>query len=90
MLGASPQDARSHQRFAKKFGINFPLLVDPDGGVAASYGAVGEQVIFGNKLYGIKRSTFVIDENGIIEHALYRVKVKGHIDELKSKLGIVA
>ena len=89
MLGVSPQGAASHQRFAAKHGINFPLLVDADTAVARSYGAYKDT---GDEWDGIplkiKRSTFVIDENGKIEQALYGVSVKGHVDSLKQKVGI--
>ncbi len=89
MLGVSPQGAASHKRFAAKHGINFPLLVDSDTAVANAYGAykdTGEE--WNGERLKIKRSTFVIDENGKIEHALYGVGVKGHVDSLKQAIGI--
>jgi len=90
-LGISPQGAASHQRFAAKHGINFPLLVDADTRVAQAYGAYKDT---GDRYEGvplkIKRSTFVIDESGKIDRALYGVSVKGHVESLKQELGISA
>ena len=84
VLGVSPQGAASHRRFASKFELNFPLLVDADTKVANAYGAFKDD---GAEWEGvplkIKRSTFVIDENGTIAEALYGVKAKGHVDTLK-------
>ncbi len=88
-MGVSPQGAASHKRFAAKHGINFPLLVDADTRVARAYGAYKDT---GDEWDGIplkiKRSTFVIDEEGRIEEALYGVSVKGHVESLKQKVGI--
>ena len=89
MLGVSPQGAASHQRFAAKHGINFPLLVDADTKVAKAYGAYKDT---GDEWDGvplkIKRSTFLIDEDGKVEEAMYGVSVKGHVDSLKQRVGI--
>jgi len=91
VLGVSPQSAASHKRFAAKHGINFPLLVDSDTRVAKAYGAYkGDDEEWDGIPLKIKRSTFVIEENGTIEHALYGVSVKGHVDALKERIGISA
>jgi peroxiredoxin Q/BCP len=89
VLGVSPQGAASHDKFASKYGLNFPLLVDSDLAVAKSYGALREQPEDweGMKLH-VKRSTFVIDENGTIEQALYGVNARGHVDSLRATLGV--
>lgn len=89
VLGVSPQGAKSHAKFSSKYGLNFPLLVDADLEVAKRYGALREQPEEweGQKLH-IKRSTFVIDENGNIEHALYGVNARGHVDSLRETLAI--
>lgn len=88
MLGISPQGAESHKRFAAKHGLNFPLLVDADTRVARAYGAfkdTGEE--FEGIPLKIKRSTFVIDENGKIASAQYGVRVKGHVEALMEAVG---
>ena len=91
MFGISPQGAASHQRFAAKHGLNFPLLVDEGTAVARAYGAYKED---GGEWEGIplkiKRSTFVIDENGTIVSAEYGVKVKGHVEALRETMGIAS
>ncbi|MEA2507142.1 MAG: thioredoxin-dependent peroxiredoxin [Actinomycetota bacterium] len=88
VFGVSPQGPDSHQKFSTKYGLNFPLLVDEDHAVAEKYGAWGENKYFKNIFLGIKRSTFVIDEDGRIEEAQYGVKAKGHVERLKAALGI--
>ena len=83
MLGASPQGAESHNKFALKHQLNFPLLVDEDLSLASSYGAVAEKPgEFEGIPLKIKRSSFVIGPDGTIEQAIYGVKVKGHVEEL--------
>jgi peroxiredoxin Q/BCP len=62
--------------------------MDEDHAVADSYGAWGEKKFYKNMFLGIKRSTFVIDEQGIIEEAQYGVKAKGHVDRLRTALGV--
>lgn len=88
VLGVSPQGADSHGRFAQKYSLNFPLLVDEDHRVAEAYGAWGEKKNYGKTYEGIIRSTFVIDENGTIEKALYNVKATGHVARLKEQLSL--
>ena len=83
MLGASPQDATSHRKFALKHKLNFPLLVDSDLKLAEAYGAVAEKPgKFEGIVFKVKRSTFVIGPDGKIERAMYGVSVKGHVEEL--------
>jgi peroxiredoxin Q/BCP len=89
VFGISPQGAESHKRFAAKHGLNFPLLVDADTDVARAYGAykdTGEE--FEGIPLKIKRSTFVIDENGKLASAQYGVRVKGHVEALKEAVGL--
>lgn len=87
VLGVSPQGAASHQRFAQKYSLNFPLLIDEDLKVAEAYGAVAEKPgEFEGIPLKIKRSTFVIGADGRIEQAVYGVKVKGHVESLLEAL----
>ena len=91
MFGISPQGAASHERFAAKHGLNFPLLVDEDTAVAKAYGAYKNSPDEWEGIpLKIKRSTFVIDEQGKIERAEYGVRVKGHVDALKEAMGIAS
>lgn len=89
VLGVSPQGAASHKRFADKYELNFPLLIDEGLAAARSYGAIKEPPgeWEGIKLH-VKRSTFVIDEDGKIEQAIYGVKVAGHVDSLRETLAV--
>lgn len=86
ILGISPQDAGSHQRFAQKYSLTFPLLVDEDHKVAEAYGTWGEKNNYGKKYMGIIRSTFVIGADGRLEKAMYNVRAKGHVAKLKAEL----
>ncbi|MGH2775017.1 MAG: peroxiredoxin [Actinomycetota bacterium] len=86
VLGASPQGADSHSAFSSKYGLNFPLLVDEDMGLAKAYGTAGIFGKFENLPLTVQRSTFVIDERGKIEQALYGVSSRSHVEELKASL----
>lgn len=81
VFGVSPQGAESHRRFSGKYSLNFPLLVDSDLAVAGAYGATdgGEEE---GRRPRLKRSTFVIGEDGIIIEAQYGVKARGHVAAL--------
>ncbi len=78
VLGLSPDDSLSHQKFRDKYELNFPLLVDTDHKVAEKFGAWREKNMYGKKSMGIQRSTFVIDANGVVAKVWKRVKVEGH------------
>jgi len=86
VLGVSPQGSDSHRRFRDKHALNFPLLVDADHAVASAYGAWGEKKNYGKTYEGIRRSTFVIDEEGRIVEARYNVQAKGHVERLLQDL----
>jgi peroxiredoxin Q/BCP len=80
VVGVSKDSIKSHCKFRDKYGINFPLLSDPDLAVHNAYGAYGEKVLYGKKTMGTIRSTFVIDPSGKIVRAWRGVKVDGHVD----------
>jgi thioredoxin-dependent peroxiredoxin len=89
VLGISPQDAASHRAFATNHGLNFPLLVDDRLEAAKAYGAVRDvEGSYEGKPLKVARSTFVIDDRGVIVEAIYGVKAKGHLQDLESRLGI--
>lgn len=89
ILGISPQSASSHRAFSAKHNLNFPLLVDADLEIAKRYGALrAERSYYRDVPIEIQRSTFVIDENGIVSHALYGVKGQGHVAELRALLNL--
>lgn len=89
VLGVSPQDADSHNRFTEKFSLNFPLLIDAGGEVAVAYGTADDKGgLFKDIPLKVKRATFVIDEDGVLEQTIYGVKARGHVDQLKESLGV--
>jgi peroxiredoxin Q/BCP len=82
VLGVSPDSVESHQKFRSKYKLNFPLLADADKIVARKYGAFGDKVMYGKKVTGMIRSTFVIDGHGVVRKVFPRVKVDGHSDKV--------
>ncbi len=84
VFGVSPQGASSHRRFADKYSLNFPLLIDSDYEMARAYGVAEERE---GKKPRVVRSTFVIDQDGTLAQALYGVRAKGHVDSLLTEIG---
>jgi peroxiredoxin Q/BCP len=82
VLGVSPDDAQSHQKFIGKFSLPFTLLSDVDHQVAEAYGAWGEKNMYGRPYMGILRSTFLIDEQGNVQKAWPKVSPQGHDQEV--------
>ena len=82
VLGVSRDSVKSHYSFRDKQNLNFPLLSDKEETVCNLYGVLKEKTMYGRKCFGIERSTFVIDPQGKIIHALRGVKAKTHVDEL--------
>jgi peroxiredoxin Q/BCP len=78
VLGVSTDDAGSHQRFRDKYDLPFPLLVDKDAKVATRYGAWGEKTLYGRKMIGMTRSTFVIGPDGKLTRVWKRAKAADH------------
>ena len=87
VLGISPDQPSKLAKFRDKEGLTFPLLSDPDHAVLEAYGAYGEKVLYGKKTVGVIRSTFVIDQEGAIEKAMYGVKATGHVARLLTEIG---
>ncbi|WP_125100535.1 peroxiredoxin [Leucobacter chromiireducens] len=90
VLGLSRDEVERQRRFADRDGLEYPLLSDPDTAVHRAYGAFGEKNSYGRIIEGVIRSTFVIDEQGRIEHALYNIKATGHVARVRKLLGIAA
>ncbi len=88
IFGVSPQGAASHGRFAEKYSLNFPLLIDEELSATRAFGAFKELGTYKDVPIRVNRSTFVIDEDGKIEHALYGVKPQGHVESLRELLGV--
>ncbi|MEK6710863.1 MAG: peroxiredoxin [Nitrospinota bacterium] len=86
VLGVSPDGPESHQGFCAKLSLRFPLLSDPEGKIAAKYGAYGERTLYGRTFMGVYRTTYVIDERGRIAKVFKNVKVEGHAKEVLQAL----
>ena len=82
ILGISPDNLESHDKFINKFDLNFELLADEDNTVATSYGAWGEKNMYGKVTIGMKRMTFLVDEKGNIEKIWGKVKPEGHAQQI--------
>ena len=82
VLGISPDKPEKLAKFIEKEGLTFPLLSDPDKQTLTAYGAYGEKMMYGKTVTGVIRSTFLIDEQGKVEQALYGVKATGHVAKL--------
>jgi peroxiredoxin Q/BCP len=82
VVGVSPNDEKSHKKFETKFSLPFTLLADPDHAIINKYGVWGEKQMFGNKYMGVHRTTFVINEKGVISKIFLRPKNKQHAEEI--------
>ena len=74
VIGVSKDSVASHQKFAEKYNLPFILLSDPDGEVISAYGVWKEKTMFGKTALGVVRTTFIIDESGIVEKVMPKVK----------------
>jgi peroxiredoxin Q/BCP len=88
VVGVSPDKPEKLAKFRDAEALTFPLLSDPSRSVLTAYGAFGEKTMYGKKVTGVIRSTFVVDEAGKIEQALYNVKATGHVAKLRRDLGV--
>ena len=86
MLGVSPDDVTSHEKFKTKYELPFTLLADPEHQVAEKYGVWGERKFAGKTYMGINRSTFVIDADGKIARAMLGIKPAGHASAVLDSL----
>ena len=85
VIGVSKDSIASHKKFREKYGLTFPLASDASG-VAEKYGVWKEKNMYGRKYMGVERSTFLIDENGVVRAEWRKVSVPGHADEVKNAL----
>jgi peroxiredoxin Q/BCP len=86
VLGVSPDSSASHEKFAGKYELPFPLLADTDHAVAEKYGVWGEKTLYGRKFLGITRASFLIDGSGKVAHVWPKVKVDGHVEQVREAL----
>ncbi|MFG1609162.1 thioredoxin-dependent thiol peroxidase [Actinoplanes sp. NPDC049265] len=88
VVGISPDAPAKLAKFRERDAITFPLVSDQDKSVLTAYGAYGEKQLYGKTVTGVIRSTFVIDEDGAIDRAMYNVKATGHVAKLRRDLGL--
>jgi peroxiredoxin Q/BCP len=88
VVGISPDTPAKLAKFRDRDALTFPLVADEDKKVLTAYGAYGEKQLYGKTVVGVLRSTFIIDEQGRIERAMYNVKATGHVAKLRRDLGI--
>jgi thioredoxin-dependent peroxiredoxin len=82
VIGISPDDVTSHQRFSQKFNLPFTLIADPDHKIINKYGVWGLKKLYGREYMGLYRTTFVINEKGIISKIFLRPRNKAHAEEI--------
>ena len=86
VIGISKDSAESHLKFAEKYSLPFIILSDPDHSVIESYGVWQEKKLYGKVSMGVVRTTFIIDENGIIERIMPKVKPDTNASEILASL----
>ena len=87
VLGVSPDEEKKHKKFEEKYKLPFTLLADPGKKIIDKYGVWGEKNLYGRKYMGLHRTTFLIDEKGIIQKIFKKPKSKTHSEEILKALG---
>jgi len=82
VIGVSADDVKSHKKFEEKFSLPFPLIADEDQTIVNAYGVWGEKQMFGKQYMGINRTTFLIDENGIIKKVIDKPDTANHTEQV--------
>ena len=82
VIGVSPDDEKKHKRFEQKFDLPFTLIADPQHTILEKYGVWDKKKMFGHEYMGVLRTTFVIDEKGVIKKIFLRPKNKAHAEEI--------
>jgi len=82
VIGVSPDSEKSHKRFAEKYSLPFPIIADTSKKILNDYGVWGEKKMYGRSYMGVLRTTFLIDEKGIIEKIIQKVDTGGHTDQI--------
>ena len=90
VIGVSADSVESHAKFAGEYDLPFPLVADTDRKILKAYGVWGEKSLYGRKFMGIRRTTFLVDENGKIVHVLKKPRVADHAGEVLDAFGIRA
>ena len=88
VVGVSPDKIASHKKFADKFNFGFNIIADPETKILQDYGVWGEKSMYGKKYMGVLRTTFVIDENGVIKQIFDKVDTNDHTSQIIKALDI--
>lgn len=88
-LGISADDVNKQARFRDKYNLNMPLLADSDKKIAEAYGVYKEKNMYGKKVMGLERTTFIIGKDGVIKKIFSKVRVDGHTDEVLQALDAI-
>ncbi len=86
VLGCSPQEVRSKEKFAAKYDLNFPILADDDAKICDKYGVWQEKSMYGRKYMGVVRTTYLIDPGGKVAERWDKVKVPGHVEAVRDRI----
>jgi len=87
VVGVSPDDENTQKKFEIKYKLPFSLIADPDNKITGKYGVHAMKKLFGREYMGILRTTFIIDEKGIIRKIFYKPKNKSHAEEILAAMG---
>jgi len=90
VFGISRDNLNSHERFKEKQGLNFELIADTEEALCQQFDVIKEKNMYGKKVIGIERSTFIIDQEGKLAHEWRKVKVAGHVEEVLAAVKAVA
>lgn len=82
LIGVSRDSAKKHQNFIAKYNLPFPLIADVESALCDAFGVIKEKSMFGKTYMGIERSTFLINEKGVVERVWPKVKISGHVAEV--------
>ncbi|WP_240451126.1 peroxiredoxin [Wenzhouxiangella sp. XN201] len=82
IVGVSRDSLKSHEKFAEKYGFPFPLVADPDESLCRQFDVIKEKNMYGKKVMGIERSTFLFDRKGQLVREWRKVRVPGHVEEV--------
>jgi peroxiredoxin Q/BCP len=88
VIGVSPDTSKSHHKFIDKYKLPFPLISDSDKVIVNKYGVWGQKILFGRAYDGVIRTTFVIDESGIIVRIITKVDAKNHASQIVKELAL--
>ena len=88
IFGISPDSVKSHEKFIEKYQLPFDFIMDEDKKIMESFGVWAEKKMYGRTYMGVKRTTFIISEDGIIEKIITKVKTKDHAAQILSEMGL--